>query len=219
MKTKGRVFPAAVRMGITAVLILAAGRVLWGRFQPHGPAETAKDYPVYGTLPDVDLVERSGRAVNLSALRGKSIIAGFIFTRCAGVCPLMSGVMRGIQEKIQASPGIQLVSFSIDPENDTPEVLRAYAEKFQADPGKWFFFTGDKEVMFRLSVQHLHLGAEEIPEAEREALDQTIRHSSKFVLIDGAGRIRGYYESSSLAAVDEMIRAAGNLARLDGQTQ
>ena len=169
--------------------------------------------PILGRIPDFTLTERSGKTVRRSDLDGKVWIADFVFTRCAGACHLMTSRMQELQEKLRAEPGIRLVSFSVDPDYDTPAVLSAYAQKFHADPEKWVFLTGPKTVIYRLSEQHFHLGVSEIPLAERAAADQPVLHSTKFVLVDQAGRIRGYYDSEDVDARDSLLRDAASLLR------
>ena len=94
----------------------------------------------YGAVPDFTLTERSGSPVSLSDLKNKVWVADFIFTRCAGQCPLMSQKLNQLQRKLK---GVQFVSFSVDPGTDTPKVLSDYAKLYSADPEKWFFLTGD----------------------------------------------------------------------------
>jgi protein SCO1/2 len=165
-----------------------------------------QELPVYGQIPDFQLTERSGQSAGLKDLLGKIWIADFIFTRCMGPCPLMSSRMRMIQEKVKERTDIKLISFSVDPDYDTPERLQAYAERFGARSGQWLFLTGDKAQIHKLSQQHFHLGVSDIPEAEREAPDQTVSHSSKFVLVDAQGRIRGYYASDELGFLDKLMK-------------
>ena len=159
------------------------------------PRVESKNLPVYGTLPDFQLTERSGTTVGLKNLQGKIWIADFIFTRCAGICPMMSSHMKLLQSELKDRSGITLVSFSVDPDHDTPDALTEYAKRFNADPKQWLFLTGDKIKLHELSQQHFHLGVSDIPAAERTTPDQTVEHSSKFVLVDQAGQIRGYYSS------------------------
>lgn len=185
----------------TGVLILA-GRIYWK------PAEL----PVYGQVQDFRLTERSGQTVSLSDLKGKIWIADFIFTRCAGICPMMSSKMKRVQEKLDQYSELRLVSFSVDPEHDTPEVLSEYAKHFGADPQKWLFLTGDKEQLFKLSSQHFHLGVSDIPAAEREAPEQSVNHSSKFALVDGEGKIRGYYASEEEPFLEQLARDVNRLS-------
>ncbi len=192
-----------------AALAFSFGRIIWNaKFKDAGKFT---NLPVYGRVPEFTLTERSSSEARLSDLKGKVWIADFIFTHCAGVCPLMSGRMKNLQEKLGHFPDIRFVSFSVDPERDTPEVLNRYAGRYQADPVKWLFLTGDKDTIRRLSEQHFHLGVGEIPVEERENLDQSVQHSSKFVLVDGGGKIRGYYDSESESALEKLVHDAESL--------
>ena len=194
---------------LLAGLAFSFWKILWDAKYKGSPKPA--DLPVYGQIPEFTLAERSLSKVTRSDLEGKIWIADFIFTHCAGVCPLMSSKMKGLQEKLGHYPDIRLVSFSVDPERDTPEVLARYGERYQADPVTWLFLTGDKEIIYRLSAQHFHLGVEEIPAQKREALDQSVRHSSKFALVDGSGKIRGYYDSESSMALEQLVKDAERL--------
>ena len=167
--------------------------------------------PEIGKISDFQFTERSGAAFDSKELKGKVWIASFMFTRCAGICPLMSNHMRMLQEKLKYKGQVRFVSFSVDPEYDTPEVLRKYAERFNADAKKWFFLTGPKKEIFDLSERAFRLGVGEIPEKDREAADQSVGHSARFVLVDQRGIIRGYYDSQSMKDFDPLISAVERL--------
>ncbi len=173
----------------------------------------AQEYalPVFGKVPDFSLIQSNGKKMTKADLEGKIWIADFIFTRCAGVCPLMSSKMRQLAKELETETDIRFVSFSVDPAYDTPEILAKYAARFEAPEGRWFFLTGDQEQIFRLSNQHFHLGASEVPPEEREAMDQTVRHSAKFVLVDGQGQIRGYYDSEEQNFGQKIVKDAALL--------
>lgn len=172
-----------------------------------------KPLPVLGEAGEFQLTERSGRIVRRDELAEKVWIANFIFTRCGGICPMMTAKMRDLQNELRGLENIRFVSFSVDPERDTPEVLQKYAGHFSADKDKWLFLTGDKEQLFKLSEQHFRLGVSDIPEDEREAADQSVNHSSKFVLVDRGGKIRNYYDSEDAAAMRRLAEDAKLLAR------
>ncbi len=172
----------------------------------YHPERTASgELPVYGQVAAFKLTERNGAEITPENFKGKIWIADFIFTRCAGICPMMSSRMRLLQEKLKSDPTVRLVSFSVDPEHDTPPVLSEYAKRFEADPNQWLFLTGDKNQIFQLSKQHFYLAVGEIPPGEREAPDQSVDHSSKFALVDAAGRIRGYYASEEGRSIDALV--------------
>lgn len=191
--------------------ILGAVIIVFAAVRAIKPASKGA-LPVLGQAGAFHLTERGGKTVRLEDLQGSVWIGDFIFTRCAGICPIMTGHMKRLQEKLK-DPGIRFVSFSVDPEYDTPQKLAEYADKAGADKDKWMFLTGDKKTIFDLSLQHFHLGVGDIPEAERPAPDQTVTHSSRFVLVDKKGKIRGYYEGSDPAKMDQLVRDARALLK------
>ncbi|MFN7769213.1 MAG: SCO family protein, partial [Planctomycetaceae bacterium] len=100
-------------------------------------------------IADFELQECRGRTVTKSDLLGQPWLAAFIFTKCAGPCPLVSSEMKKLQDATRDIP-LRLVSFTVDPDRDTPEVLQFYADKLGADPDRWWFLTGDKPTIFGL---------------------------------------------------------------------
>jgi cytochrome oxidase Cu insertion factor (SCO1/SenC/PrrC family) len=104
-----------------------------------------------GTVPDFSLLERSGKQVSLADLRGKIWIADFIYTHCTDTCPLQTADMAKLQDRWLKEPKVELVSFSVDPEHDTPQVLSRYAGRFKADPKRWLFLTGHRPEIVRLA--------------------------------------------------------------------
>jgi protein SCO1/2 len=163
--------------------------------------------PVLSQLPEFSLVGIDGKPYGSTELRGQVYIASFFFTSCRSICPvLMKGVARlqdgFAQRKID---GIRLVSISVDPEHDTPEVLRAYAKDIGADPLRWTLLTGDPEQVRRLVVEGFKAPDVPAPAGASGAVD--IAHTGKLVLVDGAGRIRGYYGSDEMG-LDEVYNRA-----------
>lgn len=187
-------------------VLLAAGRLIFSKF-------FSKPIPVYGAVPAFSFTESSGRPLSAEDLKGKVWIADFVFTRCAGICPLMSGHMKTLQNRFQDADGVRFVSFSVDPEHDTPEILKKYGERFGANPEKWFFLTGDKNEIFALSQKAFYLGVSDIPEAERPDPTQSVMHSSKFVLIDKQGRVRGHYNTEDPDFLGPLSRDARALLK------
>lgn len=154
------------------------------------PTAQGSRLPIYGRVPDFHLTERSGRPVSLMDLKGEVWIADFVFTNCGGPCPIMSSRMREIQDHLKREKlsGVLCVSITVDPTRDTPEVLRDYARLYGADGDRWLFLTGDKKQIFDLTIRGFKLGLTE--ETEEDA----IIHSTRFVLVDHGGGIRGYYD-------------------------
>lgn len=146
--------------------------------------------PVIAQLPDFALTERSGKTVTLDDLKGRVWIADFIFTTCGGPCPIMTSRLGDFMQTVKERniPHVSAVSFTVDPETDTPEVLREYATMKLADDYDWLFLTGTSKQLFELSVKGFMLTAQKGDE------DHSVDHSPRFVLVDQKGRIRGYYE-------------------------
>ena len=183
-----------------SLMLFSLGGLLWlnMRLTGRGLFGTTP-LPVLTQLPDFRLVESHGQKLGLTDLRGKVWIADFIFTRCPGPCPRMSSRMAALQRDLRREQGLRLVSISVDPEFDTGEVLAKYASQYQADAGRWFFLTGDKTAIHHLAKSGFLVGG----------VDDVILHTTRFVLVDGLGRVRGYYSSND----EEELRKLANDAR------
>lgn len=180
-----------------AVFALLLGYAIGWQASPReaGLAMTnGKSTPAaYGQAPDFSLTERSGEAFSKSRLLGKPWIANFIFTSCAGQCPLMSAQMEKLQSQFSPETGMQFVSFTVDPERDTPEVLSEYADRFQAEKGRWFFLTGPRPEINRI-----------LREFFLSPVEEPAMHSIRFILVDRDAKIRGYYDSSDAGAMKQL---------------
>jgi protein SCO1/2 len=139
--------------------------------------------PVYGHVPDFRLIAQTGEPFGRLSLDGQIWIADFIFTHCTSSCLRMSAQMSRVQSAVAEFPDVRLVSFSVDPQRDTPLVLTNYARHYHAEPGRWFFLTGDQKTLDALGRRSFMLGN----------VDGSLEHSTRLVLIDRQGRIRGYY--------------------------
>ncbi len=157
--------------------------------------------PVMAELPDFSLTERSGQPLSLKDLRGKVWVADFVFTYCGGPCPIMTHRMRQLQDILlrDRMEKVVCVSISVDPQRDTPAVLRDYAAKHSASPTRWQFLTGDEKAIRSLALDGFKLAVEEGTPAEGPL------HSSRFVLVDRAGRIRGYYRALSAEEEEDLL--------------
>ena len=194
--------PALVR---TALAALALG----GPLAACGLRAAPPDLPRLFAVPEFALVERTGRPATLAALRGQPWIADFIFTRCAGACPAMTARLAALRTRLVGTP-VRFVSFSVDPASDTPDVLTRYAADAHAGPD-WWFVTGAVRDLHALSIQGFKLAAMEA-EPGTPSPDGPFLHSSKFVLVDAEGMIRGYYDSEDEAVVRQLEADARRLA-------
>ena len=157
--------------------------------------------PVYWQLAPFHLTAQSGQPFDSQTLAGKIWVADFIYTTCPGPCPRMTSQMRGIQSATQSLPDVRLVSFTVDPKNDTPAVLAAYASHFHADARRWFFLTGDRSALEDVYRNGFKLGD----------VDGSLVHSTRFILLDRGSRVRGIYspteDDGALAHLLRDIRA------------
>jgi protein SCO1/2 len=151
------------------------------------------EVPVWGTLPEFDLINQSAEPYGTQQLEGRPWIADFIFTKCPGRCPMLTREMSRLQTELRQRDwdDVMLVSISVDPANDTPEALAAYAAKHGAKQDGWQFLTGTRDGIWSLSVDGFKLAVEEI----KDVGAGPIIHSNRFVLADGQRQIRGYYDA------------------------
>jgi len=196
---------------VVAVLSVLLGTAFW-KWQPeqqrHGSREERplEGLETFGAVPPFSLTERDGRPVTLSDLKGKVSIVNFIYTNCPDTCPIQSAQMRQIQEDFKNQKELQLVSITVDPTRDTPEVLSEYAKRFDADPERWLFLTGEKEAISKLAQEGFRLAAAAIPHEKRPESGATHTHSPRFVLVDREAGIRGYYISTDPEAMTRLRR-------------
>ena len=171
--------------------------------------------PQLGALPEFSFTRQDGSAWGSAQLKGHPYVANFIFTRCPTVCPAFTRKMAHIQkETAQFGPGLQLVSFSVDPTYDTPARLAEYAQKHGANAARWSFLTGDYAGIKDTVVNSFKIYM------DRQSMDEAdvmgIFHGNHFVLVDSTGQIRGYYESADDEAFERLVRDAARLARENG---
>ena len=170
---------------------------------------------VLGQAPDFSLVNRNGRTVTNHDLLGSPWVADFIFTRCAISCPRMTSRMIQLEKLWPPESNPARVSFSVDPEYDTEEVLETYAESWDIEDPRWFFLTGDRVVMRSIVVEGFKLALEMNPPPESVSPEEPILHSTRFVLVDAVGAIRGYYD---VVKGGELERLARDLKALQSES-
>lgn len=199
-----RVAAAGCLAGAGLALVSVAGVRLRLRGGQSGAEE---DLPVLGAVPAFRLRDQDDEVTTLESLRGSPWIADFVFTRCPGPCPMMTARMAALQRSLP--PQTKLVSFSVDPEHDTPAVLKRYARTYMADEARWKFLTGDQDAIM---AQARGMLAAALP----AALDRPIIHDSRFLLVDGHGRIRGFYQSNDPQSLARLERDSGRLVGVSG---
>jgi protein SCO1 len=159
---------------------------------------------VLGQVPNFALVDQQGKPFGTADLSGRVWIANFIFTRCPTVCPIFTQKMARLQDRLgQTGPAVHLVSFSVDPDYDTPAVLAEYAATYRANPRLWSFLTGAPDDVRATVRDGLKIAM------ERRGIDgdvPDILHGTHFVLVDQRQAIRGYYDSNDASALEQLLR-------------
>ena len=166
----------ATRLGLSAnssmwiglAALVSVGIVTWWWTRPVA----AVHLPVYRTVPDFSLIDRSGKTITRADFLGRVSIVDFFYTRCTEACPLQSAYLARLQNDPTLDPSVLLVSITVDPDYDTPAVLASYASHFGADGRRWLFLTGPREAIYRLAVEGFDLAAFSARGSDR-ALAQT----------------------------------------------
>ncbi len=153
-------------------------------------------------VADFQFINQDNEPIGLEDLHGKWWIADFIFTNCTTICLPMTYNMSLLQDQLaEHNFDVQLISFSVDPEYDTPEVLKEYAEIYDADLSNWSFLTGyDFDTIKELSVQSFAAGLQREPDSDQ------VQHVSRFYLVNPEGEIIKYYEGLDEEEIDNIIK-------------
>jgi len=170
----------------------------------HHESNLPKLFPV----PNATLVTDAGKPMQLDAMKGYVTVYDFIFTNCAGTCPMMTATMRRLTGAIDKSQPVRFVSISVDPTRDTPAVLHQYAARVRNDD-RWLFLTGDRDTIVRLSVDGFKLAAG----GSTSSVVEPLLHSSKLVVADKRGMIRDYYGATNDDTIDHVSSVVRDLVR------
>jgi protein SCO1/2 len=159
--------------------------------------------PIFDRAPEFQLTTQSGDTFDSHSLAGHVWVADFFYTTCPGPCPMMTRQMRQLQDSTAGPMGdVEMVSFTVDPAHDTPPVLADYARHYRVDPARWRFLTGD---LSRLNAVGLAF--------KLNTVDGNLDHSTRFVLVDRRGRVRGYYATSEDGFLPRLTRDIRQLER------
>jgi len=206
MKLGPKKLAAILWCGVVIAMASVIGAGPWRRGAWRAPERLA----ILGAVPAFQFHDQDDQPVTHASLRGSVWVADFIFTQCAGPCPLMTVKMAALQKSLP--PQVKFVSFSLDPEHDTPAALKRYAQMFSADESRWKFLTGDQEAIMA-QARGMLLAA--LP----ATFNQPIIHDGRFVLIDGQGRVRGAYLSNDPQSLADLNRDARRLVAEDAPSR
>ena len=162
---------------------------------------TLDDLPISGSVPDFEFTDSNGETITREDMEGKVWVADFIFTTCTMACPIMTGNMNLIHKSFKDDNNVRIISISVYPEYDTPEVLKEYASRYNANTDRWHFLTGPEESVKNIIKTGFKIGDYE----------DIIFHSEKFALVDVRGNIRGYYSGME---TEDMSKLKKDIKRL-----
>lgn len=155
----------------------------------------SKALPDYETIPPFQMTDSEGHVFKSQQLAGKVWAVDFIYTHCPGPCPMMTSQMHRVEQKVRNEPDVRLVSISVDPDRDTPPVLQEFARKFGGPTPRWVFLTGSPETVHLLAHDVFKVGD----------LIKTMDHSTKFMVVDKRGHLRGYYSTFDADGIQQML--------------
>jgi protein SCO1/2 len=210
-----------MRFWIRTGIALLAGAVVFAATVAIGDRASEREtLATYWPAPDFALVDQTGSPVATADLMGRVWIASFIFTSCADVCPAITARMARLSDDLRREgmlgESVRLVSFTVDPERDTPAVLREYARGFGGlPPAEWAFLTGDDGPALRAMVQEgFHLTAMMPDDAHEHSDAYQVMHAPRVLLVDASGVVRGIYDATDADAMNRVVGDARSL--LDG---
>ena len=168
-------------------------------------SQPSQQLPKIGSIPQFEFIDSNGNTVTLNNLKGKVWVADFIFTTCTMACPMMTGNMNLVHKKFKKNDDVRLVSISVYPEYDTPDVLKEYASQYDADTEKWLFLTGDESSVKNIIKDGFKIGD----------FEEIIFHSEKFALVDKNGTIRAYYNGMKSEDMKQLKKDINALLKQD----
>lgn len=155
-------------------------------------------------IGDFSFPNQNGDTIELEDVKDKVFVAEYFFTTCGTICPRMTEQMTRVQKQFKGNEDVKILSFTVDPANDTVAAMKAYASKHGAVNGQWHFLTGTKEDLYSLARNSFFV----LKPAEAANLgdaDSDFIHTNNFVLVDQQLRIRGYYDGTSISSVNELM--------------
>ncbi len=190
-KTAKGIFFGSAGLAFVASIVLV---VAFGR-------SNRNPIPVLGTVAEFQLTDSEGNAYGPERLQGQVTVADIFFTSCKGICPTLTQQMASLQTRFEGKSNFQLLSVTVDPENDTPDALASYAATKDLDLKNWAFVTGPRADIRQLLIDQLKIG---LP-------DDPLTHSDRLILLDTERQIRGYYALSDPDSLQQLRKDAARL--------
>ena len=174
-------------------------------------AENSKVLSKYWEIPAFQLVDQTGTPFESQKISGKICIVDFFYSTCPSTCPGLNSRLSSLHKRLEGNASVQLLSISTDPEKDTPAVLQEYAKRFGAD-SRWLFLTGQKQLIYKLANEGFKLSLTETPGAA-----EPITHSTKLILLDKNGWVRGFYDAIGEGAEGVEEKLLSDIKKLENE--
>ena len=189
-------------MGYCSSTGRASNRRVWlGSIVALSGCAKRQPLPVHATVPRFTLTAQDGSPFGSEQLACKPWLGSLFFATCTGPCPRLNRQILELQERTYSFPALQIVSITVDPDQDTPGVLAAYAKRYKADPARWRFLTGARDTISAIARDGFQVGE----------LDTSRTHSTRVMLVDGQGRVRGHYPVNEKEELDALLRDISQL--------
>ena len=192
-----------MKKSIVLIVALAVSLFIFFTIYFFTLATHQKHLPVFDEVAPFTLIDTNTKEFGLNELKGKTWVIGFFFTTCGDDCPMMTKHMAALHRSYRLMDEVALVSVTVNPENDSPKVLSQYAQKYNADTSHWHFLTGSRKAITDLVVKSFKVGS----------IEEPIFHSTKFVLVDRQGRMRGYYDGTSQKEIEQLFKDMATAVR------
>ncbi|KXI27107.1 SCO family protein [Paraglaciecola hydrolytica] len=171
-------------------------------FTPHWFSENSPELINFHQVSDFKLINQQGEYITQDKVKNKTYVASFFFTSCPGICPKMRSQLSKVQDKFMENNDVMIISHSIQPSNDTVDVLQAYAQENDINAGKWQLLTGDQDEIYALA-RNAYFANEDLGEFVSQ---QDFLHTENLVLVDGNRHIRGIYNGLNNTSVELLLK-------------
>lgn len=197
-----------------AYILLRTGKNDYKQLEILGPKEPIKKTihgkevidTLYHTVGGFSFLDQDSNLVTEEITKGSIYVVDFFFSTCTTICPKMSKQMMRVQHQFRAHDEVKILSFTVDPQTDSPARLKEYANQHKAMKGKWYFLTGDKVKLYSLAKESFFLTA-----MEDSLMEEGFLHSEQVILVDKEKRIRGFYDGTDHFEVKRLIEDIATL--------
>ncbi|HRO43196.1 MAG TPA: SCO family protein [Flavipsychrobacter sp.] len=169
--------------------------------------EQPKRLPMLGAgdhrVRQFSFTDQDGRTITNKDVEGKTYVVEYFFTTCKGICPKMNENMSTVYQAFRGNENVVILSHTVDPKKDTVQAMKAYSLKYDADPKQWLFLTGDKKELYDMARYSYLVTA--VDDTAQVDIQSDFIHTDRFVLVDKTGHIRGQYEGTDKASVNQLI--------------